>query len=215
MLPLAHKTTHDRILAAGEELFANKGYDGTTLREITVLAAANLAAVNYHHGDKESLYLEVIRRRLRPANAARIARLVAAEEAARSSPVPLPQLIGIMAGPWFELYADPAGGRVGARLVGRCLSEPLPFMEKFLAEEMQPVLARFAQAIRRHCPTLPPEDFLWRFSFVTGALQHTLATLHQMKALTRGICRDDDHAGALARFVQFAVSVFAADPRRD
>ena len=207
--------TYERILAAGEKLFAEQGYDGTTLRQITQLAGANLAAVNYHHGDKESLYLEVIRRRVRPVNERRLARLAAAEAAAGGAAVPLPQLVEIMAGPWFELYADPAGGRLGARLVGRCLAEPLPFMEKFLTEEMQPTLARFAQAIRRHCATLPPEDFLWRFSFVTGALQHTLATLHQMRALTRGICRDDDPAGARARFVQFAVTVFAAGPRRD
>ncbi len=173
----------------------------------------NLAAVNYHHGDKENLYLEVIQRRIRPINEARIARLVAAESNASPDPVPLPRLIEIMAAPWFELYAQTDSSPWGARLAGRCLAEPLSFTEKFLAEEMQPVLARFAQAIRRHCPTVPPEDFLWRFSFVIGALQHTLATLHQMKALTRGICRDNDHAGALRRFVQFAEGVFAAGAR--
>lgn len=214
-MPVESQETHERILSAGEKLFAEHGFDGTTLRQITRLAGANLAAVNYHHGDKESLYLEIIRRRIRPVNAARLVALAAAETAAAGAPIPLPQLARIMAEPWFELYANPAGGRLGARLVGRCLAEPLPFMEKLLAEEMQPVLARFAQAIRRHCPALPPEDFLWRFSFVTGSLQHTLATLHQMGALTRGICRDDDHAGALARFVEFAVTVFASPPRRD
>lgn len=207
--------TFERVLAAGEQLFADQGYDGTTLRQLTQLAGANLASVNYHHGDKESLFLEIIRRRVRTVNEARLARLTTAEQEAGISPVSLPQVVEIMASPWFELYADPAGGRLGARLVGRCLAEPLPFMEKFLAEEMQPTLARFAQAIRRHCSTLPPEDFLWRFSFVTGALQHTLATLHQMKSLTRGICRDDDHAAARTRFVQFAVAVFQTEARRD
>ena len=207
--------TFERVLAAGEQLFADQGYDGTTLRQITGLAGANLASVNYHHGDKETLFLEIVRRRVRAVNETRLARLTAAEQEAGAAPVLLPQLVEIMAGPWFELYADPAGGRLGARLVGRCLADPLPFMEKFLAEEMQPTLARFAQAIRRHGPTLPPEDFLWRFSFVTGALQHTLATLHQMTALTRGICRDDDQAGARMRFVQFAVAVFEAGLRRE
>lgn len=207
--------TFERVLAAGEQLFAQQGYEGTTLRQITQLAGANLAAVNYHYGDKESLFLEILRRRVRVVNETRLARLTAAEQEAGAGPVPLPPLVEIMAGPWFELYADPAGGRLAARLVGRCLVEPLPFMTQFLAEEMQPALARFAQAIRRHSPTLPPEDFLWRFSFVTGALQHTLATLHQMKALTRGICRDDDQAGARTRFVQFAVTVFESGSQRE
>jgi AcrR family transcriptional regulator len=206
--------TDERILDSAEALFAKSGYDGTTLRQITRAAGANLAAVNYHHGDKESLYLEVVRRRMRPVNEIRLARLAAAEQAAGLAAVPLPELMEIMAGPWFELYSGTDGGRWGARLVGRCLAEPLPFMEEFLADEMQPVLARFGQAIRRHCPAIPPDDFLWRFSFVVGALQHTLATLHQMTTLTRGICRDDDHAAALRRFVQFGETVFAAEAPR-
>ena len=118
-------------------------------------------------------------------------------------------LIEIMARSLFELFSDEPGG-AGARLIGRSLADPLPFMENFLAEEIHPVLARFAQAIRRNFPTLSPEDFLWRFSFVVCALQHMLATLHQMTALTRGICRDNDHAGALDGFVRSAASVFRA-----
>lgn len=171
------------------------------MRHITREARVNLAAVNYYLGDKESLYLEVVRSRLQAVNRERLARLAEAEREAAGEPVALALLLGILAGPLFELHLDPRGGSHGARLIGRLLGEPLPFMEKFLAEELQPVLARFAQAIRRHVPTLPPEEFLWRFSFVVGAMHHAAATLHRMHALTRGICRDDDHAAALARFV--------------
>ena len=205
--------TLDRILVSAEELFANNGYDGTTLRHITQHAKVNLAAVNYHHGDKESLYLEIIRRRIRPINQARLTRLNEMEQQAGNRPVPLDTLMEIMAGPLFALYAEANhNGRHGARLIGRALVEPLPFMEQFLAEEFQPVLARFGQAFRRHAPALSPEDFLWRFSFVVGAMQHALATLHRMKSLTRGICRDNDQAAALPRFVQFGTHVFGPQP---
>ena len=40
--------TKARILDASERLFAEKGYDATSLREITAAAQVNLAAVNYH-----------------------------------------------------------------------------------------------------------------------------------------------------------------------
>ena len=79
--------TLDRILIAAEQLFAEYGFDGTTLRQITRQAKVNLAAVNYHHGDKESLYLEIIRRRIQPINKTRlvpvIVTLMAADEAAQ------------------------------------------------------------------------------------------------------------------------------------
>jgi AcrR family transcriptional regulator len=210
MIP-ADKQTLDRILITAETLFAEHGYDGTTLRQITQQAKVNLAAVNYHHGDKESLYLEILRRRIQPINHVRLARLTEAEHQAGDHPVPLATLMEILARPLFELYAAPSeNGPHGARLLGRALVEPLPFTEALLAAEFQPWLARFGQALRRHAPTLTPEDFLWRYSFVIGALQHTLATLHRMKGLTRGICRDNDHAAALPRFVEFATGVFGS-----
>jgi len=201
--------TLDRVLTAAEQLFAENGYAGTTLRQITQLARVNLAAVNYHHGDKQSLYLEIIRRHLQSINQIRLARLTEAEQQSGESPVPLATVIDIMAGPLFELYARSDNrGRHAARLIGRSLVDPLPFLEKLLAEEFQPVMARFGQALRRHVPTLPPGDFLWRLSFVAGAMLHTLATLHRMKDLTRGICRDHDTTAARIRFVRFAVGAF-------
>jgi AcrR family transcriptional regulator len=212
-MSLPDQATLDRILTAAEWLFAEHGYDGTTLRQITQRAKVNLAAVNYHHGDKESLYLKILRRRIQPLNQTRLAMLDEAEHQAGEQPVPLATLIEILAGPLFALFAGyDENNRQGARLIGRALVEPLPFMEPFLATEYQPCLARFGQALRRHVPALTPEDFLWRFSFVVGAMQHTLATLHRMKSLTRGICRDNDHAAALPRFVQFAAGVFSAHP---
>lgn len=118
-----------------------------------------------------------------------------------------------MAGPLFGLAADTTGGgRHFARLLGRSLTDPLPFMEELLAREFQPATARFGQAVRRHVPNLAPEDFLWRLSFVIGAMHHTLATLHCMGELTRDICRNDDPAGALRRFIPFAVAAFSAPP---
>lgn len=203
------EATLDRIVIAAEQLFAEHGYYGTTLREITRKAKVNLAAVNYHHGDKESLYLEVLRRRIQPINQARLTGLAAAESKAGGQPVPLAVIFFLLAEPLFGLFAETEGqGPHAARLIGRSLIEPLPFLEKFLADEFQPVLARFGQALRRHAPTLPPEEFLWRLNFVGGAMFHTLASLHHMKFLTRGICRDNDHAAALPRFVQFATTLF-------
>ena len=47
------------IEAAGEE-FAGKGFDATRIRTICDRAGANMAAVNYHFGDKEQLYVETV-----------------------------------------------------------------------------------------------------------------------------------------------------------
>ncbi len=55
--------TRNRILEVAEKLFAEKGFRGVSVREITSSAKVHLSAINYHFGFKESLYLEVFRRR--------------------------------------------------------------------------------------------------------------------------------------------------------
>jgi len=53
--------TRQRLLNVAGEMFAKKGYEATTVREICAQAEANIAAVHYHFGDKEQLYIEAVR----------------------------------------------------------------------------------------------------------------------------------------------------------
>ena len=53
--------TRERLLKAAERLFAERGFKKVTVRDICRTARANVAAVNYHFGDKDGLYREVLR----------------------------------------------------------------------------------------------------------------------------------------------------------
>ena len=53
---MSHDPTKARLIEAAGEEFAAKGFEGATIRSISVRAGTNIAAVNYHFGDKERLY---------------------------------------------------------------------------------------------------------------------------------------------------------------
>src|SRR5207247_7550083 len=53
--------TRERLLKAAERLFAERGFKKVTVRDICRAARANVEAVNYHFGDKDGLYREVLR----------------------------------------------------------------------------------------------------------------------------------------------------------
>lgn len=51
--------TIEALLAAGRTLFAERGYDGTSVRAVTSRAGANLGAITYHFGSKRAFYDQV------------------------------------------------------------------------------------------------------------------------------------------------------------
>jgi AcrR family transcriptional regulator len=57
--------TRTRILKAAEGLFADRGYEETSIRAIVAKARVNQAAINYHFGGKDGLYREVLRAAIR------------------------------------------------------------------------------------------------------------------------------------------------------
>ena len=52
--------TRDRLLRAGREAFARRGFAAASVREITTAANANLGAITYHFGSKQGLYDAVL-----------------------------------------------------------------------------------------------------------------------------------------------------------
>jgi AcrR family transcriptional regulator len=54
-------STKARILAAAEEVFAGKGFQGASTREIAARAGVNISSLHYHWESKETLYFAVFR----------------------------------------------------------------------------------------------------------------------------------------------------------
>src|SRR5882724_743724 len=58
--------TRDRILRTGERLFAERGFNGVSVRELAAAAQVNIASIGYHFDNKEGLLSEVYRRHCEP-----------------------------------------------------------------------------------------------------------------------------------------------------
>lgn len=94
----ADRSTPDALLESARQLFAERGYDGTSIRAITRRAEANLGAVTYHFGSKEALYHAVIASKLAPLQER-------VDAAAAVSGATLDRIVSVV-GALFDHYAD-------------------------------------------------------------------------------------------------------------
>jgi len=157
--------TKTRILNAAEKLFGEKGFDATSLRDITAEAQVNLAAVNYHFQSKESLMDAVIERRFAPVNRRRMEML----DAAGLAPT-VEQVVEAFVSPLFVMDILPA-----VPLIGRVLSNPSQFFERVYKKHLVQVVQRFSTAIGAALPELAPEERFWKLQFMAGSMTHLLA----------------------------------------
>ena len=96
----ANASTRERLLRAALQVFAERGYEAATIREICGRAGANVAAVHYHFGGKIQLFQAVFERRVGDINRERLRLLAEAEASAGTPTAPPPSEPGA---PWFLL----------------------------------------------------------------------------------------------------------------
>ena len=123
--------TRARLVAAGERLFAERGFRKVTVREICRAARANVAAINYHFGDKLGLYRTVLH--------SAVDRIRATNEAARKA--------GEGRAPREQLYLSiqifvtrllTADSDTVHRLIQREISDPTPALDALIEQGIRP-----------------------------------------------------------------------------
>jgi AcrR family transcriptional regulator len=135
------RETRERLLRTAERLFADRGFKRVTVREICRNARANVAAVNYHFGNKLGLYREVVQvaiDALRATNqaAAQAAEGWPAEERLRRfMQVYLRRLLATTPDDWIH------------RLINKEIADPTPVADALVDKGIRPRLDYLAKVV--------------------------------------------------------------------
>ena len=201
------KETRQRLLDAAERLFAERGFEATSLRNITAKAHANLAAVNYHFGSKLKLVQEVIGRRLGPLNRERIRLLDEVESLAQGAAVPLEDILNAFIAPMMRLCRD---NPRFVRLAGRVHSDPKKDLQLFFLSQFEEIIVRFRLALTRTLPDVPVPEFFWRMHFLIGAIIHTWTNHLYLQKISGGLCSLSDETELVERLVAHGAATLRA-----
>ncbi len=209
--PPAAPTARVRLLDAAEDLFADFGFNGVSVRQIVERAGVNLGAIPYHFGTKENLFKEVLLRRATPLREERRRRLEALYAA--SADPPLEDVLTALLEPAFRANRENQAFR---RLLGRASMDPTPEVRRLLVEIYTLDFMTVPGALRRALAALPEHEFFWKLNCFYGVMLFVQADTGKIQTIAGETFDTSQPDVALKFVIPFLAAgfraVIAADP---
>ena len=203
---LQHGEAHDRILDAAERLFAEKGYDAVSFRDLTEAAGVSLSAIHYHFGSKLAVFSEIFSRRSVLMTSRRLELLERALCYA-GHPLPLESILDAFLRPAFEVTHGDRNDLFN-RLRARVSMEQSATTRGIVSAAFDDNDLRFVEELGAALPELTHEDLHWRFHFLVGAMVYTMSDSGQLEGLSGGKCSPGQTDVALTNMVKLFSAVF-------
>ncbi|EMN6089419.1 TetR family transcriptional regulator [Vibrio cholerae] len=167
-------STKEKILDVAEGLFAEYGFNDTSLRTITSKAGVNLASVNYHFGDKKTLVRAVLNRYLEafmPEMKQSLERLNERDD------YDMAEVFEALRAPLRSLSElRPNGTSRFMLLIGRGYTDVQGHLRWFITNRYNDVLTLFTDSVLKANPNLTREILFWRLHFTLGTCVFTMAS---------------------------------------
>jgi AcrR family transcriptional regulator len=199
-------STKERILNSTENLIAESGFAELSIRKISQQAHTNLAAINYHFGNKQQLINQVLERRLNNLFQVREKMLHELNQGNKEMVCNLEQILHAFIAPALYMINDRhQGGRVFMKVLARAYAEQSEALHELLATRYTNTIKEFAEAINLACPTLPKQTIFWRFHFIIGALTYTMGDFGA-SSMAKQMPEAEYFNKSVDELIQFAVS---------
>jgi AcrR family transcriptional regulator len=207
------RITRTKILDAAEQVFAEKGISGASLREIMIVAEVNIAAVNYYFGSKADLLKEVVSRRSSLINGARLSLL---EEGLRKNDgvASIDHWLHAFVAPFVEAEgsSDP-GWRNFMRVLNWVATAQGHdvLCQEIIQETYGAMRQSFLDALAAALPDLSPEDVSWRYHCAVTVLR-TIVVARERAAHIPSDIDTENLNRMMAHIVPFLRGGFTAPP---
>jgi AcrR family transcriptional regulator len=201
-------STKERILNTTEKIISEKGFSSISLRTISATAKTNLAAVNYHFGNKEKLIEMMLERRLDNLFQLRI-NLLDELESGTNKPCNLKQVLNAFIAPALTMSNDShQGGQLFMQVLAKAYAEKSEYLHELLSKRYADVIKRFAKAIQRTCPDLDDITIFWRFHFIMGSLIYVMADFGAA-SLTNELSETEYFNSCCKQLIQFSINALS------
>jgi AcrR family transcriptional regulator len=205
----AVRSGKERILDSAEQLFAQRGYHGVSLRDITHEAGVDVALVAYHFGGKRELFTAVFERRATILNQERLAALEQARSEALPGTPSLEMVVNAYVQPLVERAARGGPGWKSYFALAAYVNNS-PEFGPLMTRQFDPLADLFIAMLRECLPQITPRESYWGYHFLTGALTLTFAQTGRIDSLSGGLCLSHDLDSMQQRLAPYVAAGFRA-----
>ena len=175
--------TQEQILNVAEQLFAENGFAGTSLRSVIREADVNLSAVHYHFGSKEELFRATIARTAKPIVRNQLKQLAKCE--AKNETPSIEEVLEAFFTPALEVVLNSGDRSINcARFMGRCRVEP-DSVREIAEQEFEDSQKAFLDAFGRSLPDFSRTELTWKLDLVIAVLLRVLTESNKSGSLIR------------------------------
>lgn len=192
-MPNSSPGPRERLLDAAGEVFADRGFDGATIREITRQAGMNVAAVNYYFRDKDELYAATLRH----------AHTAAGDlpYEAESTMTPQERLHRFVEN-LLRRFLDPLRPRWHGQLMAREMAQPTRIFGQVIEEAFRPKCEWLRRALAELGEGRFDDDQLnYVATSIIGQCTFYRQNRHVIQSLFPGLLAPDDLVERLARHI--------------
>ena len=193
-----------RILAAAEEVFAQHGYDGGSLRQVALKADVPVGLVSYHFKGKFGLYRAVFEARVPSIVEQRLAGLALAD--LETDPDrKLELVVKSLLVPMLRLRLSQQGRNFGLLLV-REVMDPASADRDIVRSLLNPVSGAFMTRFREMLPDRGDISVDWAYGAMIGAMLYFVGGGGRLKRVSQGRADPDDVKAATEHLVSFVLA---------
>ena len=188
--------TRLRLLRAAGEIFADQGFRNATVRDICEKAGANVAAVNYHFGDKSGLYAAVVKHYFSEAWDKH------PPDGGMPPTAPPEQRLEVFIRSWLWRMMDSGAPAWYGRLMAREMAEPTPAVTEAIVEShIRPHSQLLQKIVAELLPDSEPQEVAMTAMSIAGQCLFYFHCRDMIRRLGRALGFSPNDPNQIARHI--------------
>ena len=182
--------TKERLMDVAEALFADHGFNGVTVRDITQVAGTRLADINDLFGSKDILFSEVVIRRASLINADRL-QLLSSVTVSDNKEIERYNVVQAFGDPFLQRSTESEGWRNYLRLLSQLVNTRSVVL-LLIADYFNPIAEAFTKRLAEILPHLNERQLLNAYQFMLTAMLSIFSDNHRIDILSQDRLHSSD-----------------------